>query len=94
MKTFLAKLLGISKFLLDWLWPIFRDQTAAALETLLPAALKIVSGLAMDQGLSSEEKKAAAFSELKEIAIAQGITTGTSILNLAVELAVAKLKSK
>jgi hypothetical protein len=94
MKSLLAKLLGISRDLLEWLWPILRDQTGYLLETLLPIALQIVSRLATDDGLTGPQKKDKAVNELKQVAIIHGVTAGTNVLNLAVEMAVAKLRSK
>lgn len=92
MKTILAKLLGISRSLLDFFLPIFKAALAGSLERLLPIALGIVAELA-DSSLSSSDKKFVATERLKQVAVKEGITVSASILNLAVEAAVANLKS-
>ena len=93
MKTLLAKLLGISKQLLDWFWPVFISAAASSLEILLPIAFGIVTRLALDKSLSGAQKRDIAVKELGEAAKAQGVEAGLSVLNLAVETAVANLKA-
>ena len=92
MKTLLAKLLGISTALLNFFLPIFKAAVAGSLERLLPLALDIVSQLATGD-LSGADKRNAALALLEKAAISQGIQASASILNLAVESAVANLKA-
>lgn len=87
----LAWLTGVSKKVLEWLLPILASATATALETLLPVALQIVASLAASE-LSGENKRKEAVEQLKAAALQAGITASASVLNLAVEMAVAKLK--
>jgi hypothetical protein len=95
MKKFLtaawAKALGVSKTLLGFLLPLLASGTAQVLESLLPVALGIVTELATSDR-PGDEKQAIAVSRLRNAAINAGITAGASTLNLAVEMAVAKLK--
>jgi hypothetical protein len=92
MKTLLAKLLGISRSLLDFFLPIFQALIAGSLERLLPIALAIVTELATSQ-LSGSEKKTVAVDRLKKAAMQEGLTVSASALNLLVESAVANLKA-
>lgn len=92
MKTLLAKLLGISTALLNFFLPIFKAAIAGSLERLLPVALEIVTELATSN-MTSGDKKYIAVDRLKKEAIREGITVSSSILNLAVEAAVANLKA-
>jgi len=93
MKTLLAKLLGISRQLLEWLLPILRDSAVTALEELLPVALKIVASLSMDSTKGGAEKRAKAVDLLREEAKLIGVNAASSLLNLTVEMAVARLKA-
>lgn len=93
MKTLLAKLLGISKSLLDWLLPIVQNAVAQEIEVLAPIALNIVTQLATGQ-LKGKEKQQEAFNQLGAVAAAKGIEVGTNTLNTMIELAVMKLKAQ
>jgi hypothetical protein len=92
MKTLLAKLLGISRTLLDFFLPIFQTLIAGSLERLLPIALSLVTELATSE-LSGSEKKKIAVEGLKQAAVREGLTVSTSALNLIVESALANLKA-
>jgi hypothetical protein len=92
MKQLLARILGISTGLLNFFIPIFRAAIAGSLERLLPIALEIVAELATGS-LTSSDKKFVAVDRLKQIALKEGITVSSSILNLAVEAAVSNLKA-
>jgi hypothetical protein len=92
MKTLLAKLLGISRTLLDFFLPIFQAALAGSLERLLPIALGIVTELATSE-LGGSDKRAVAVDRLKKAAINEGITTSAWLLNMAVESAVGKLQT-
>ena len=93
MKTLLAKLLGISRSLLDFFLPIFQAALAGSLERLLPIALGIVTELATSE-LGGSDKRAVAVDRLKQAAFREGVTVSASALNLIVESAVANLKAQ
>jgi hypothetical protein len=93
LQAFAAKLLGVSKTIIAFILPILKNQIGVSLEKLLPIALGIVTELASGQ-LSNSEKRDAAVKRLAAAATAQGISAGVSVLNLAVELAVANLKAE
>jgi hypothetical protein len=63
------------------------------LADLLPVALEVVSSLA-DSKRSGDEKRKAAFTRIELLAKAQGIQVATSAINLAIELAVQRMKEK
>ena len=92
MKTLFAKMLGISKQLLEWLLVLVSTQAARSLTVLLPIALAIVTELAVT-GQTSKEKQQEAVKKLTDAAIKEGITAGLNLINLAVEMAVAQMKS-
>lgn len=92
MKTFFAKMLGISKQLLEWLLAIVSSQAAKSLTVLLPIALAIVAELAAT-GLSNKDKQQEAVKKLIDAAAKEGIAAGLSVINLTVEMAVAQLKA-
>ena len=89
----LAWLTGASKTVLSFLLPILATGTASLLTNLLPIAIDVVRGLA-DSSKSGSEKRAAAFADIKAEAVAAGITASASAINLAIELAVAKLNDE
>jgi hypothetical protein len=92
MKTILAKLLGISTALLAFFLPIFKAAIAGSLERLLPMALEVVTALAAGD-LSSSAKRKDAFKQLEKAALKEGINASASVINLAIEAAVANLKA-
>jgi hypothetical protein len=79
---------------LDWILPILQTQAAGSLERLAPIALGIVVELATNNSLQNAEKRDIAVTKLATAAKSEGIAVGLSLLNLAVELAVAKLKTE
>lgn len=97
MKHFLVNLwagvLGVSRTVLTFLLPILAGSLATALEQLLPVALSIVSDLSTRGDLSGLEKQELAVARLRDAAVQTGISVGASALNLAVEMAVTKLKA-
>ena len=94
MKTILAKLLGISRTFLDWILPILQSQAAISLERLAPIAIAVVADLATNNNLRNEEKRSIAVARITDAARAEGIASAVSLINLAVELAVAKTKAQ
>jgi hypothetical protein len=97
MKSIVVKALswltGASKSVLEFIIPILRDQTARLLADILPIALEIVSSL-LTSNKSNEEKRNAAFQRINTIAKERGIEAANSTINLAIELAVTRLKDR
>ena len=97
MKTLLLKLAGSLngawKVVVTFLLPILADETAQLLAQLLPIALDVVSGLA-DSSKTGPQKQSAAVDEIKAAALKAGISASTRAVNLAVELALAKLEGQ
>jgi hypothetical protein len=92
MKKVIAKLLGISKSLWDFIWPLLSRQLSSSLSRLLPIALGIVKELAQDNNISSSQKREQAFNKLSDVAKNEGIQAANSLLNLVIEMAVTNLK--
>jgi len=97
MKNIIVKALswltGASKSVLEFILPILRDQTARLLADLLPLALEVTSSL-LTSNKSNEEKRNAAFQRITTLAKERGIEAANSTINLAIELAVTKMKEK
>lgn len=91
MKAFFLRLFGIGRTLWEFFLPLLAKATATALEELLPVALDIVADLASSDR-PGEEKRGIAVSRLQDAAMASGVKASASVLNLAVEMAVQKLK--
>jgi len=81
-----AETLGLFKTLLS-------VQFSASVARILPEAIKIVSELAQNTEMSGKEKRKEAFKQLSEIVKTEGLAIGSSVVNLTIELAVAKLVS-
>lgn len=91
MKTIWLKLLGIGKNLRSVLQPILAREAKSALEDLLPIARDAVFEAALKKDLPNERRDYA-LNALKSRATDAGINVGTSVLNLAIELAVQAAK--
>ena len=91
MKTLLAKLLGLTKGLLEFYAPILRELVATGVASLLPVALEIVTSL-NDKQMTGSKKRDAAITQLKESAKTLGIQASESLIRLTIESAVQKLK--
>lgn len=92
MKTLISKILGVSKSFIDFVWPLLTKQVGASLAALLPIALGIVKELASNKELSNSQKREEAFNKLADAAKAEGLSAASSLLNLAVEMAVTNFK--
>lgn len=79
---------------MDWIVVLVKVQAADSLSRLLPVAVGIVTDLALNNGLGNAEKRAAALARLENEAKIEGVRASTSILNLAVEMAVAQMKAE
>ena len=94
MKTLLLKTLslltGASKSVLEFIIPILKDSTANILKALLPIAVEVVSSLA-DSSASGDEKRKIAGEKIKQAAIKEGVDASSRAVNLAIELALAKI---
>lgn len=93
MKTWIAKLLGLTSAVWNFFWPVLRELMASGAAALLPAALEIVRSLAKEN-LSGEQKFSAAVDRLRSQAVEYGIDAGVSVLRFAVESAVQKMKAE
>jgi len=93
MKALFAKLLGIPRQVLEFLIPVLTKQLGVSLAVLLPIALGIVKELASVEKLSNKQKREKASKELIAAAAAEGINAANSLINLAIEMAVNKLKT-
>ena len=89
----LARLTGASRELLELLIPILKDSASRLLAQLAPIALEVVKSLA-DSPHSGSQKRDAAVQRIQALAVAEGIRASTSAVNLAVELAVANLRTQ
>jgi hypothetical protein len=92
MKTIISKILGVSKSFIDFVWPLLTKQVGASLAVLLPIAISIVKELANNKDISNSQKREEAFNKLADAAKAEGLSAASSLLNLAVEMAVTNLK--
>lgn len=92
MKTILSKILGVSKSFIDFVWPLLTKQVGSSLAVLLPIALGIVKELVNNNDISNSQKREEAFNKLSEAAKNEGLNAASSLLNLAVEMAVTNLK--
>ena len=89
----LVKLTGASRDLIELLIPVLKDSASRLLAQLAPIALEVVKSLA-ESPHSGSQKRDAAVQRIQQLAVAEGIRASTSAVNLAVELAVANLKTK
>lgn len=77
-------------------WEILRPSVMVWLTSLgqrvLSIAMEVVTEL-QNTDLASEEKREAAFNQIKEKLVQEGKEVKNSLINLAIEIAVNKLKS-
>jgi hypothetical protein len=89
----LSYLTGTSRSVLEFILPILRDQTSKLLADILPIAMEIVASLLVSNK-TNEEKRNAAFQRINTLAKERGIEAANSTINLAIELAVTKIKNR
>lgn len=94
IKKILGWLTGASKTVLEFIGPILQKSVSELLAKILPIALEVVSSLATDSGKSGAEKRNEAFNRIKDISIQKGIDAGNQTINLAIELALSKLRAQ
>jgi hypothetical protein len=84
------------KLYMSKIWTIIKPTVMAFLsqagKQVLDIAMEIVTDLAKSD-LSSDDKRKAAFDAIKDKLEAEGKVVGNSLINLAIELAVQRLKS-
>ncbi len=80
------------KFFKAFLKEVFNNSTQIILAALTDIAVASVNKLASTD-MSSEDKRKAAFKEIKDYAIAQGIEARDSLINLLIEMAVNAAKN-
>mgnify|MGYP003608815831 CR=1 FL=1 len=97
MKALLIKAIstitGTSKSVIEFIIPILRDSANSLLKQLLPIALEVVSSL-LTSDKSGDEKRRIAVDKIKDAATREGINVSNRAVNLAIELALAKLTDK
>ena len=91
MKTFIARLLGITRSIFSVYAPLLRGLAVSGAGVLLPIALEVVRNLAQTDK-SGAEKRDEAIAILKTSAIRQGLEASESIIRFTVESAVQRLK--
>jgi hypothetical protein len=92
MKSLISKIIGVPKALWVFVWPLLTKQVGLSLTSLLPIALSVVKDLAENNNISNADKRKEAFNKLTDAAKSQGINAASSLLNLAIEMAVTNLK--
>jgi hypothetical protein len=93
--SFAQKMKVVFSKMWDFLAPFVMIFLSGAGKALAASAMKAVAQVAADLSIiSSDEKRQAAFKAITQELAAQGIELGTSVINAAIEAAVAKLKAK
>lgn len=92
--SFKLWLLLKAKQTLSFIESLARRGVVDYLEKLLPVALDIVTEIAKSYSTTDgEQKRALAVKRLSSYATSIGIEVGTSLLNLAIEMAVQRMKA-
>jgi hypothetical protein len=91
VKTFLAKVMGVSSAVWNFYGPILRQLFASGTSALLPLALDIVRSLA-PLNKTGAEKRDMALKRLQTEASAVGIKAAESLLRFTIESAVQRIK--
>jgi hypothetical protein len=93
IKKILGWLTGTSKTVIEFIGPILQRSVSDILSKILPIALEVVSSLATDDDKTGAQKRHDAFKKIKHIAVQEGIDAGNQTINLAIELALSRLRS-
>jgi hypothetical protein len=93
IKKILGWLTGTSKTVLEFISPILQRSVSDILSKILPIALEVVKSLAADDAKTGAQKRNDAFKKIKSIAVQEGIDAGNQTINLAIELALSRLRS-
>lgn len=91
MKSFFAKLLGISASVWNFYAPLLKALFVTGASALLPIALEVVRNLAQTDK-SGSEKREEAVEVLKQAAVKQGLSVTESIIRFTVESAVQRMR--
>ncbi len=91
MKTFIAKILGVSASVWNFYAPLLKALFVTGASALLPIALEVVRNLAQTDK-SGAEKREEAVSILKQAAVKQGLSVTESIIRFTVESAVQRMR--
>jgi hypothetical protein len=85
--------MNIFSSVFGWFGEVFSGVTGEVVGDIKDIAIDAVNNAETLAGASGAEKQSAAFAEIQEKAIEAGIKTATHAINLAIEAAVAGLKS-
>lgn len=91
MKSFIAKILGVSASVWNFYAPLLRALFVTGASALLPIALEVVRNLAQTDK-SGAEKREEAVNVLKQAAVRQGLSVTESIIRFTVESAVQRMR--
>jgi hypothetical protein len=91
MKSFFAKIWGITTSVFNFFLPVLREIASSSVAVLLPLALEIVQSLATTDKTGAE-KREAAVKKLSTVARKQGVAASESLIRFTIESAVQKFK--
>ena len=91
MKSFFAKIWGITSNVFNFFLPVLREIATSSMAVLLPIALEIVRSLA-DTDKTGAEKREAAVKKLAAAAKKQGVSASESLIRFTIESAVQRYK--
>ena len=92
-----AKIQAVTTWIWDFFKPVFNIMIKQAGQVLMATALEVVTSIAKDPSLMSkdgEEKRKIALKLITDQLVSEGVNIGTSAVNLAIEMAVAKINEK
>ena len=91
MKSFFAKIWGITSNVFNFFLPVLREIASSSVAVLLPIALEIVRSLASTDKTGAE-KREAAVKKLTAAAKKQGVAASESLIRFTIESAVQRYK--
>jgi hypothetical protein len=91
MKSFFAKIWGITSNVFNFFLPVLREIASSSVAVLLPIALEIVQSLASTDKTGAE-KREAAVKKLTAAAKKQGVSASESLIRFTIESAVQRYK--
>jgi hypothetical protein len=91
MKSFFAKIWGITSNVFNFFLPVLREIASSSVAALLPIALEIVQSLASTDKTGAE-KRETAVKKLTTAAKKQGVSASESLIRFTVESAVQRYK--
>jgi hypothetical protein len=91
MKSFFAKIWGITSNVFNFFLPVLREIASSSVAVLLPIALEIVQSLASTDKTGAE-KREAAVKKLATAAKKQGVAASESLIRFTIESAVQRYK--